>query len=361
MAKDYYNTLGVSKGTSKEEIKKAYKKLAKQYHPDLNKEAGAEEKFKEISEAYAVLSDDSKRQQYDTYGAEGFQQRYSAEDIFRGFDFGGDSIFDMFFGGGSRNRQKGRDIHTEITVTFDDAMHGISRDIRFDTLSTCHTCSGTGSADGKKHTCQMCQGQGQVRQQRQTPFGVFMQVVTCRECQGEGKTISQPCSPCDGEGRVYRTESVQVKIPAGVHSGMQLRVPGKGEAGKQGKHQGDLYVHITVEESDIFIRQDNDLFLEIPLTFSQVALGDEVSVPTLDKEVTLKITSGTQSGTKFRLKGKGVPYVDGFGKGDLYVIARVQTPQKLTKEQKDLFQKLKKGDGEKSLLEKIKEFTKKTF
>src|SRR3989344_5365972 len=323
MSDDYYKSLGVSKTATEEEIKKAYKTLAKKHHPDINKEAGAEAKFKEISEAYAVLSDKQKRTQYDQFGKEGFQQRYSSEDIFRGFDtsqfedlFGG-SIFDALFGGGGRRqrKQKGRDLKVSLDITFEEAAFGTKKEIKIRKPEHCEACEGTGAEDGELESCDTCKGAGQVRKATRTPFGSFMQVGVCPECQGE--------------------------------------------AGPHGSQSGDLYITVQVGESDIFKRQENDLYIELPLTFSQAALGAEIKVPTLKKEVTVKIPAGTQSGTHIRLKHEGFPDVHGYGPGDLYIIIEVVTPTKLSKEQKEVLEKLAKTEEKKSILEKIKEWASK--
>ncbi|HLC86326.1 MAG TPA: molecular chaperone DnaJ [Candidatus Nanoarchaeia archaeon] len=367
MAEDYYETLGVSKNSSKEEIKKAYKNLAKKYHPDVSKDHGDGEKFKKISEAYAVLGDDTKKAQYDQYGEAGFHQRYSQEDIFRGFDindifgdfFGGDNPFEMFFSGGSRRRTKrGRDLRYELSISFEEASLGTTKEIEVERLLSCEECHGTGSDDGKLNMCENCNGAGQVRTSRRTPFGSFTQVTTCEECNGEGKTITHPCKKCSGSGRIKKIKTIKINIPAGVDNGSQLKISREGEAGLRGSNLGDLYVVIHVKPSEIFHRREYDLILEVPITISQAALGDEIKVPTLDKEVSIKIPEGTQPGTQFRLKGKGVPYVDGYGRGDLYVIANVAIPKKVNKEQKKIFEELKKSEEKKSLIERIKEFAK---
>lgn len=367
MAEDYYNILGVSKNSSKEEIKKAYKSLAKKYHPDVNKDHGDGEKFKKISEAYAVLSDDNKKAQYDQYGEAGFHQKYSQEDIFRGFDvndifgdfFRGDNPFEMFFGGGSRRRTKrGHDLRYDMTISFDEAVLGTTKEIEIEKQAECEECNGTGSSDGKLEVCENCNGAGQVRVSRRTPFGSFTQVAGCNECNGEGKTITYPCNNCKGNGRTKKIKIVKINIPAGVDNGSQLRISREGEAGVRGSNYGDLYVVLHVKPSEIFHRREYDLILEVPITISQAALGDEIKVPTLDKEVSIKIPEGTQPGTQLRLKGKGVPYIDGYGKGDLYVIVNVAIPKRLNKEQKKLFEEIKKSEEKKSLIDRIKEFAK---
>jgi len=362
---DYYDILGVSKNASSEEIKKSYKQLAKKYHPDVNKENNAEHKFKEISEAYAVLSDEKKRQQYDQFGsAEAFHQQYSQEDIFRNFDFGdmfGDSIFDMFFGAGGRGRkrtQRGQDLQYDLMLTFEEAVFGVEKDIHFDKHLVCEACDGSGAEDGKMEACSHCHGSGQVRRQQRTILGNLVQVITCSHCHGEGHLAKKSCSHCHGEGRVSGERKVTVKIPAGVHSGSQLRVSREGEAGPAGSVPGDLYVVLHVKESNIFRREDYDLYLDLPLSFSQAALGDTIKIPSLEGDVSLKIPPGTQSETKFRLRDKGVPYLQRHGRGDLFAIAKVCTPNKLNKEQKKLFEQLQKHDEKKSLLERIKEFAK---
>jgi molecular chaperone DnaJ len=364
MSKDYYNVLGLKKGASKEDIKAAYKSLAKKYHPDISKEKNAEAKFKELSEAYAVLSDDKKREQYDNFGSEGFNQRYSAEDIFRNADFSGfedifgDSIFESFFGGGRRKSNKRTDLQLQIEISFEEAVFGVKKDVTLKKLDTCESCSGTGAKDKDLESCETCDGRGQVRRVQRTVFGSFSSVSTCPDCRGQGKYPKHPCHNCRGSGIVEAKKTITIKIPAGVDNGSRLRVPSEGEAGSRGSRHGDLYVHIKVKSSDIFRREDNDLYLDLPITFSQAALGDEIEVPTLDKEVKIKIKSGTQSGMHYKLAGHGIPYLDGYGRGDMYVVINVLTPNKLSREQKELFEKLKKTEEKKSILEKIKEFAK---
>jgi len=364
---DYYTILGVSRDSSKEEIKKAYKKLAKQYHPDISKDSSAEEKFKKISEAYAVLSDDTKKQQYDQFGHAGFDQRYSQEDIFRNFDFrvfddifgessGFNSIFDMFFGDGRRRRRtSGSDLRYDIEISLKEAAKGVKKVINIPKRAVCDYCNGSGSKDGKLESCPDCKGSGQFTQTRRTPFGMFTQATICRNCSGEGKIIKNKCPECKGTGLTKEIKKIEVTIPEGVDTGSQLRLMGEGEAIRNGA-PGDLYVVIHVAPSEIFERRDDDLFLRYPITFSQAALGIKVKIPTLESSVELKIPAGTESGTILRLKGKGISHLHHYGTGDLYIEVNLRTPQKLTKNQKQLFEQLSKEEKEdKSFFEKLKD------
>ncbi|MBI5253648.1 MAG: molecular chaperone DnaJ [Euryarchaeota archaeon] len=354
--RDYYDVLGVGRNTSKEDIKKAYRRLAMQYHPDRNKSPDAGEKFKEISEAYGVLSDDAKRQQYDTFGHAGIGERYTQEDIFRGinfedifrdigFGFGGvDSIFDIFFGGRRRYKtgpRKGADLAYELEITLEEAASGVSKKIEFHRTGVCSTCNGTGAKPGTSpKACPSCNGSGQISQTRRTPFGHFTSITTCSRCRGEGKIIEVPCTVCGGRGAVQIPRSISVKIPPGVEEGSRLRIAGEGEAGERGAQPGDLYVIMHIKPHEIFIREGEDIFCEVPITFSQAALGDEIQVPTLDGRAKIKIPPGTQSGTIFRLKGKGMQSMRGYGRGDEHVRVTVKTPTNLTDEQRKLFKQL---------------------
>jgi len=359
MAKDYYDVLGVSKNSSKEEIKKSYKNLAKKYHPDLNKTKDAEGKFKEISEAYAVLSDDNKRKQYDQFGHSTFNQRYSEEDIFRGAHFEdifgdmfGDNVFEMFFGGGGRRSRKGKDLRYDLTLDFEEAIFGCEKDIELIKKAKCEECDGEG---GELDVCSECNGRGQVKKSRNTMFGSFVQITTCSKCHGEGRSVKKKCKVCDGEGAVRKEKRLKIKIPAGVDGGSQLRVPKEGEPGARGSY-GDLYVLIHVNPSEIFKRDGNDIYVNLPVSFSQAALGDVMNIPSLKGDVKLKIPAGVQSGIKFRLNGKGVPYLDGYGHGDQYIIINIVTPTNINKEQKKIFEKLKDFEGKKSIIDKIKDY-----
>ena len=350
--RDYYEILGVSKTASKDDIKKAYKKLALQYHPDRNKEAHAEEKFKEISEAYAVLSDDEKRKTYDSHGHAGFDQRYSQEDIFRNANFEdifgdmfGGSIFESFFGGG-RRKQRGQDIQVSVTLDFEDVRHSTEKNIPLKKNTTCSRCHGTGAEGGHMKTCDDCHGRGaQVKQQR-TPFGVFQTQMPCHTCNGRGELPEKMCKNCDGDGVEYKEKNIKVTIPAGIDNGQVLRVHGEGVAVKDGE-AGDLLVVVSVRAHDLFERDGMNIHIDLPISFTQAALGDEVSVPTLDGESTIKIPAGTQSNTTFRLKEKGLPGLHGRGHGDEYVHVHVKTPEKLSKRGKELLKEFAKENREK--------------
>src|SRR3989344_1995210 len=345
MAKDYYDILGVKKGASKEEIKKAYKTLANKYHPDLNKESDAAEKFKEINEAASVLGDDQKREQYDRFGkadTSGFSG-YDFRDFgFTGgeFDFG--DIFDMFFGGagsfrGPQRDNRGSDLRFDITIELEDVANGVEKNIVIPRLETCPECKGSGAESEKDIvTCSQCHGSGRVTMTRRTPFGVFQTTSTCNVCHGRGKEIKKPCRKCHGSGRVENRAKVKIEIPPGVEDGTRLRIGGQGEAGIKGGPAGDLYVIIHVNEHNVFAREGDDLYIEVPISFSQAALGDTIEVATLDGKAKLKIPSGTETHTVFRIKNRGIPHIHGSGRGDEKVRVIIETPKKLTKKQADL-------------------------
>jgi len=353
--RDYYEILGVKRSASKDELKDAYRTLALKFHPDRNKDAGAEDKFKEISEAYAALSDDAKRATYDQYGHSGFDQRYSQEDIFRnanfedvfrefGFSFGGgsspfeDLFSSAFFGSpqGGRRRGRGADLRYDIHISLEDAAKGFSKELSFSRHKTCAHCSGSGAEPGSKViTCQKCGGNGQVRSTRRMgPFGSFVSVTTCPSCNGQGSRPEKPCSECSGRGSVEATEKFSVDIPAGVDTGSQLRLEGLGERGPSAS--GDLYVFVNVKEHELFQREGSDIHLETPVSFSQAALGAEIEVPTLFGKTKLKIPAGTQTNTVLRMRGEGMPSVRGKGKGDQFVHVVVRTPTNLSEKQKKL-------------------------
>jgi molecular chaperone DnaJ len=359
MGKDYYKILGVEKGASKEEIKKAYKKLAKKYHPDLNKEEGSESKFKEINEAASVLGDEQKRQQYDQFGSDGMNFGQSGfgggdfNEFFRGGQGGGfdfEDIFDSFFGGGGmfggrgrgrRGSVRGSDLRYDLEITLEEAAFGVTKKIMVRKLERCSKCGGKGAvSDSDIKTCETCHGSGQVTQAKRTPFGIFQTTGPCSACHGQGKIIKNPCPMCDGNGRVEKEKKIEIKIPAGIEHMMRLRVSGEGEAGERGSPSGDLYVVVFIKEHEYFERHGDDIILEVPIPFTTVALGGDIEVPTLHGDVKLKIPSGTQSHTVFRIKGKGIQHMDGFGTGDQHTRVIVETPEKLNKKQKELLEEL---------------------
>ncbi|QWU05708.1 molecular chaperone DnaJ [Heyndrickxia coagulans] len=355
--RDYYEVLGVAKDASKDEIKKAYRKLSKKYHPDINKAPDAAEKFKEIQEAYEVLSDDQKRAQYDQFGHAGPNQGFGGGNGFGGFSssdfdsFGFEDIFSTFFGGGRRNDpnapRQGADLQYTMTLEFEEAVFGKETDIRIPREETCDTCHGTGAKPGTHpKECPHCHGTGQLNTEQQTPFGRIVNRRVCHYCGGTGKIITDKCKTCGGTGRVKKRRKIHVKIPAGIDDGQQLRVAGQGEPGINGGPAGDLYIIFHVRPHELFERDGDDIYCEIPIAFTQAALGDEIEVPTLHGKVKLKIPAGTQSGTKFRLRGKGVPNVHGHGTGDQHVIARIVTPRGLTERQKQLLREFAEASGE---------------
>ena len=352
-AKDYYEVLGVSRDASPEEIKRAYRKLALKYHPDRNKSKEAEERFKEISEAYAVLSDPEKRAHYDRFGAAGVHERYTQQDIFSGSDLfdllrnlglnldGFDLFSDLFggFGGrgpqGPQRPQRGADILTETTISLEEAAFGTEREITFSKTDTCDTCGGSGAAPGTSpRMCDACGGRGQVSTHRQTPFGSFVSVTTCPRCRGAGSVIDTPCPECRGTGRRGKRKTISVKIPRGIEDGMKIRIPGEGSAGERGTPSGDLFVLVHVRPHERFRREGADLHCDVPITFPQACLGTRIEVPTLDGTATLRITPSTQSHTVFTLKGKGIYSLGGSQRGDLHVRVVVSVPRKLTDEQR---------------------------
>jgi len=356
MAKrDYYEVLGVAKDASKAEIKKAYRKLALKYHPDKNKEAGAEEKFKEISEAYAVLYDDEKRNLYDQYGHAGIDQQYSAEDIFRGADFGDifrnmggiEDIFERFFGGSmggfgrrSSGRRRGSDLRYDLEITLEDAYRGVETTIKVPRSETCDNCNGSGAKPGTNpKSCPGCDGSGQMKTTRRTAFGMFTQVTTCNRCHGQGTIIEHKCPECRGRGIIQKTRDIELKIPKGVDDGAQLRLAGEGEAGSGGT--GDLYIVVHVKRHPVFNRRGLDLHIVKEVSFPDAALGTRVDIKTLEDEIELRIPDGTQNGDVLRVRNKGMPGLQGRGQGDLYVEIHVKTPKKLSRKAKKLLEELK--------------------
>ena len=338
--RDYYEVLGVSRDASDEDLKKAYRRAAMKHHPDRNPgDKAAEEAFKECKEAYETLSDGGKRRMYDAHGHAAFEHGMGGGGG-AGYADMGDIFGDIFGnifggGGGARGPRRGADIGYVMELSLEEAVGGIEKQIEIPTLDECETCDGSGSADGKLETCSTCQGRGQVRFQR----GIFSMQQGCPHCGGRGKIIANPCGDCAGQGRVERTKTLQVKIPAGVDNGDRIRLAGEGEAGPAGTPPGDLYVDIRVREHEIFQRDGDDLHCEVPIRISQAALGDSIRVPTLEGEIELRIPAETQSGKVFRLRGKGVRSVRSRSVGDLYCRVAVETPVNLTAEQRDLLER----------------------
>ncbi|MEM2963271.1 MAG: molecular chaperone DnaJ [Candidatus Anstonellales archaeon] len=365
--RDYYEVLGIPKNASKEDIKKAYRKLALEYHPDRNKSPDAEEKFKEISEAYAVLSDDHKRAVYDQYGHAGFDQRFSQEDIFRGVDFeeifrefgfgrGFDDIFSSFFGSQGRKRRAdiGADLQYDLEITLEEAAQGVKKKISFSRSTLCSYCEGSGARTKRDILdCSSCGGKGYVQSFRQIgPFGNIVTTTTCQRCRGEGREVTFPCQKCNGRGTLKKDEDLEVSIPKGIESGTHLRLSRLGEFGKDG--YGDLYITVYIKEHPLFKREGKDLYMDIPISFAQAGLGDIIQVPTIGGgKMKLKIPPGTQTHTFFRIKGEGMPELKGNRRGDLYVRVVVQTPTNLTSEEKEALRKLGRVEPKKNFFEAI--------
>jgi len=344
--RDYYEVLDVSRTATDEEIKKAFRKLAFKYHPDRNRDDGAEEKFKEVNEAYEVLSDANKRAAYDHYGHEGAEGFFARG--FEGFDFGGfGDIFDAFFGGtthASRHApQRGADLHSEINITLEEVAFGCEKEINIKRTEICSLCHGIGAKQGSQPSrCPNCNGTGQVRRVQRSLFGRFINTTICNQCQGEGKVITEPCPQCRGTGREKHQRHIPVEIPPGVENGSQIRLSGEGEAGVRGGSPGYLYVTLSVAKHELFDRDGDNILYELPSNFAQAALGAEVEVPTLYGKTKLNIPSGSQTGKVFRLKDKGIPHLRRGGRGDQLVRLFVVTPDSLTKQQRQLFQELAK-------------------
>lgn len=350
--RDYYEVLGVSKDATAEEIKKAYRKLARQYHPDVNKAADAETKFKEVKEAYDVLGESSKRAQYDQFGHTDPNQGFGGFGG-GGADFSGGfgDIFDMFFGGGGRRNpnapRQGADLQYSMTIEFTEAIFGKETEIRIPKEEECDTCLGSGAKPGTKpETCSVCHGTGQQEQVQNTPFGRVVNRRVCMTCAGKGKIVKEKCPSCRGEGKVRKQKVIPIKIPAGVDNGMQVRVSGQGEPGVNGGPPGDLYIVLRVKDHPFFERDGQDIYCEMPITFVQAALGDEIEVPTLTGRVKLKIPAGTETGTYFRIKGKGVPQTRGHYQGDQHVRVKIKTPKKLSEKQKELLREFAELSGD---------------
>lgn len=356
--KDYYAALGLEKGASDADIKKAFRKLAIKYHPDKNQgNKEAENKFKEINEAYQVLSDPDKKAKYDMYGTVDFDGSGFGSGGFGGFDFsdmgGFGDIFESFFGGGGsggRRRngpQRGSDLEYTINLTFEEAIFGVEKEISIDRSEKCETCKGSGAKAGtSKKTCPTCNGQGQVRVQRQTPLGSFVSTSTCNTCGGSGTVIEEPCTDCHGRGHVRKTRKIKVNIPAGVDTGNVMPLRGQGNHGTNDGPPGDLYVRINVAPSKKFVRKGNDIYIDAHISMGKAALGTEITVATVDGDVKYTIPAGTQSGTLFRLKGKGIPRVNSSGRGDQYVKVIVDIPKNLNEKQKDALKAFMEACGE---------------
>ena len=346
--KDYYEVLGVSKNASQDEIKSAFRKLAKKYHPDVSKEADAEAKFKEIQEAYSVLSDETKRQQYDQFGHAAFQGGGAGG--FGGFDFSGfdygdifDNIFGSFGGGFSSGRsssrsRRGSDTLMQMKLSFEEAVFGCKKTIRVDVVEQCSECDGKGGFG--ETTCDKCHGSGTITSEQHTIFGSFLSKTTCTKCGGAGKTYDTTCNHCRGKGSVKTNKEIEVKVPAGVDTGTRLKLSGKGSAGANGGPNGDLYIEFNVAEHDFFVRDENDIYIEAPITITEAVLGCKKEIPTLYGNVTLTIPAGSESGEKHRIKGKGINNEATRRKGDMYIVLKIVTPKKLTKEQKRLLEEL---------------------
>ncbi|WP_126579083.1 molecular chaperone DnaJ [Tengunoibacter tsumagoiensis] len=354
--RDYYEVLGVSRNATDDEVKKTFRQLAKKFHPDTNKEQGAEARFIEINEAYEVLSDPQKRAAYDRYGHAGVGAGAGGGAGF-GTDFGNFSsindLFETFFAGSSGTQrrsgpQRGADLRYELTITFEEAVFGCQKEIELPRWETCANCRGNGAQPGTSTArCTSCQGTGEIRKVQQSIFGQFVNVTMCERCRGEGRVITTPCEKCRGQGRVRNNRRVVVNIPAGVDDGINVRVTGEGEVSARGGTPGNLYVVLTVKPHQYFKRQGNDILYELPISFTQAALGDEVEVPTVDgKSTMLKIPAGTQSSRSFRLKGMGVPVVHSSARGDQHVVVKVVTPTSLSAEQKRLLEEFARLENE---------------
>lgn len=367
MAKrDYYEVLGVDKGADAQVLKKAYRKLAMKYHPDRNPDdKEAEAKFKEVNEAYEVLSDDTKRANYDQFGHEGVNGGFGGgQGGFGGFggfsggaggfeDIFGDIFGDMFgggFGGGRPRRrgpERGSDIKQTVTITFEEAAFGVKKSVKINRTEECEECHGTGAKPGtSKKTCPTCNGEGEIRTAQRTPFGNIMSSKTCPTCNGEGEVFESPCQKCHGTGKIRKTKTIEVDIPAGIDDGQIIKLSGQGDLGSKGGPRGDLYIVVSVKPHQFFTRDGYDVYFELPITFVQAALGDEIEVPTLDGKVMYTVPAGTQTGTVFRLRDKGIPKMRGNSRGDQYVKVVVEVPKKLNDKQKDILKQFAEACGD---------------
>ncbi len=369
---DYYSVLGLKKGASSDEVKKAYKTMAKKYHPDVSKEENAEVKFKEVLDAYQVLSDPEKKQNYDNYGDsyknfQGYQQGFSGFGQGQRMDFDFEDIFNQFSGMdfdfgdifGRRNRRTSQDfgsnVKLNVTLSFNEAAFGVTKEISYDRIKRCEKCNGMG-AEGKLKKCPTCNGSGREVKQQRTPFGIFQTQTTCRHCKGKGNVAEKECKDCNGNGLITEKEKIDIKIPAGINTGNHLRLKNKGHEGKDGN--GDLFIVIFIETHEVFKRNEADIYAEIPISFAEAALGTNVEVPTLNGKADLKIPSGTQTGTIFKMKGKGIQKLESSSFGDEYIKVIVETPKKLSKKEEELLEKLSK---EEKISKDRKSFFKKIF
>ncbi len=363
--RDYYDVLGVPRSADAQEMKKAYRKLAMEYHPDRNPSEDAAEKFKEINQAYEVLSDEQKRQMYDRFGHAGVEGNAAGNgfDGFHNFEGGFGDIFDAFFGGGQRGGRRrrgparGADLRFNMRLTFEEAVFGVEREIEFQRQERCTRCAGKGAEPGTElATCPECNGAGEIRRSQQSIFGQFVNVAACARCSGEGKIVPEPCEDCRGTGRIRAPRKIAVKVPAGVDDGSQIRLAGEGEAGARGGESGNLYVVLSVAEHERFQRVEDHIVLELPVNVAQAALGAELSIPTLDGDMELEIPAGTQSGEDFVIRAKGVPHLRGGGRGDMVVRVTVVVPESLSDEQRELLEKLAETMGTPTLPKRSKGF-----
>ena len=349
-SRDYYDVLGVSRSASAEELKRAYRNLAKKLHPDVNKAPDAADKFKEVSTAYETLSDESKRRQYDQYGPEGMNNPMGGGGA---APFG--DIFDIIFGqqNGSANGRgptvaRGDDLREDMELTLEEVANGVEKTVKYPRMELCETCHGDGAKPGtSSETCPQCHGQGQIRFSQNTLLGTFHSSQTCTKCRGTGKVIPSPCQTCNGSGRVRKVRERTVKVPAGAESGLRLRIVGEGDAGERGGPAGDLYIVVYVREHDTFERQGNDIYCEISVSFARAALGGPIEVPIIGGKDELKLNEGTQPGQVYTLRGKGIPDLNGRSKGDEHIVIKVEVPRKLTNEQRDLLRQFASTTGEK--------------
>lgn len=367
--RDYYEVLGIDKNASDDQIKKAYRSLAKRYHPDLNPDnAEAEAKFKEVNEAYEILSDSDKKSKYDRFGHAGVDPQ--AGGYGQGFGGFGDifeDIFDIFGGGYSRGGRRngptrGADLRYDLRLDFKEAIFGVEKEIQIRRTENCEACGGTGAKPGtSKETCPTCHGRGEVRYAQQTPLGQFVRTTTCEECHGTGEIIKEKCRQCEGSGKQIKTKKLKVKVPAGVDNGSIISMREQGESGSQGGPSGDLYIYINVINDTVFKRKGNNIYLTVPISFAEAALGAEISIPTLEGITDFIIPEGTQTGTEFRLKNMGVPNVKGYGRGDLFFTVQVQVPTNLNEKQKEIIREFAESTGQeykenkKGFFEKVKD------